>query len=48
MENGSGLGSIDKTFGLIFGVFKGYIKLCLFKFFIDIEFIIGKDWGISY
>ena len=30
----SGLGSVDKTFGLIFGIFKGYvICVCLFSLF---------------
>ena len=30
----SGLGSVDKTFGLVFGIFKGYvICLCVFSLF---------------
>ena len=30
----SGLGSVDKTFGLIFGIFKGYvICVCIFSLF---------------
>ena len=36
----SGLGSVDKTFGLIFGIFKGYIIcVCIFSLF---------NWFYSY
>ena len=36
----SGLGSVDKSFGLIFGIFKGYlISVCLFTLF---------NWFYSY
>ena len=34
MVTWSGLGSVDKTFGLIFGIFKGYlIAVCIFSLF---------------
>ena len=38
----TGLGSIDKTFGLIFGVFKGYIVCVLFIFFIKLVLSLPK------
>ena len=40
------MGSIDKTFGSIFGVFKGYIvSICLFT--ILNWFYPYQNWGIS-
>ena len=42
----TGVGSIDKTFGLIFGFFKGYIvSVCIFS--ILNWFYPYKNWGIS-
>ena len=42
----TGVGSIDKTFGLIFGFFKGYIvTVCIFS--ILNWFYPYKNWGIS-
>ena len=42
----TGVGSIDKTFGLMFGIFKGYIvAVCLFS--ILNWFYPYKNWGIS-
>ena len=42
----TGVGSIDKTFGLIFGFFKGYIvSVCLFSIFN--WFYPYQNWGIS-
>ena len=42
----TGLGSIDKTFGLLFGFFKGYVMIvCLFTIFN--WFYPYKNWGIS-
>ena len=42
----TGVGSIDKSFGLLFGVFKGYIvSVCLFS--ILNWFYPYKNWGIS-
>ena len=42
----TGLGSIDKSFGLIFGVFKGYVvSVCLFT--ILNWFYPYQNWGIS-
>ena len=42
----TGLGSIDKSFGLIFGVFKGYVvSVCLFS--ILNWFYPYQNWGIS-
>ena len=42
----TGVGSIDKSFGLIFGVFKGYIvSICLFSLFN--WFYPYQNWGIS-
>ena len=42
----TGVGSIDKIFGLIFGVFKGYIvSVCIFS--ILNWFYPYKNWGIS-
>ena len=42
----TGVGSIDKTFGLIFGFFKGYvISICLFSIFN--WFYPYQNWGIS-
>ena len=42
----TGVGSIDKTFGLLFGVFKGYI-VCVCIFSILNWFYPYKNWGIS-
>ena len=43
----TGLGSIDKTFGLLFGFFKGYIvSICVFS--IANWFYPYQNWGISY
>ena len=42
----TGLGSIDKTFGLLFGFFKGYVvSVCLFS--ILNWFYPYQNWGIS-
>ena len=42
----TGVGSIDKTFGLLFGFFKGYvISICLFS--ILNWFYPFQNWGIS-
>ena len=42
----TGVGSIDKSFGLIFGFFKGYIvSVCLFSVFN--WFYPYQNWGIS-
>ena len=42
----TGIGSIDKTFGLLFGFFKGYIvAICLFSIFN--WFYPYQNWGIS-
>ena len=42
----TGVGSIDKTFGLLFGVFKGYVvSVCIFS--ILNWFYPYKNWGIS-
>ena len=42
----TGIGSIDKTFGLLFGFFKGYvISICLFSIFN--WFYPYQNWGIS-
>ena len=42
----TGVGSIDKTFGLTFGIFKGYIvSVCIFS--ILNWFYPYKNWGIS-
>tara|TARA_E500000178_G_scaffold98795_1_gene98163 strand:+ start:526 stop:1074 length:549 start_codon:yes stop_codon:yes gene_type:complete len=42
----TGLGSIDKSFGLLFGVFKGYVvSICLFS--ILNWFYPYQNWGIS-
>ena len=42
----TGLGSIDKSFGLLFGVFKGYVvSVCLFT--ILNWFYPYQNWGIS-
>ena len=42
----TGVGSIDKSFGLIFGVFKGYVvTICLFS--ILNWFYPYQNWGIS-
>ena len=42
----TGVGSIDKSFGLIFGFFKGYIvSVCIFS--ILYWFYPYKNWGIS-
>ena len=42
----SGLGSVDKTFGLIFGIFKGYI-ICVCIFSLLNWFYPHKDWPIK-
>ena len=42
----TGVGSIDKTFGIIFGIFKGYIvSVCIFS--ILNWFYPFQNWGIS-
>jgi len=42
----TGVGSIDKTFGLLFGVFKGYVvSVCIFS--ILNWFYPYENWGIS-
>tara|TARA_B100000575_G_scaffold144358_1_gene115309 strand:- start:151 stop:696 length:546 start_codon:yes stop_codon:yes gene_type:complete len=42
----TGVGSIDKTFGLLFGCFKGYIvSVCIFS--ISNWFYPYQNWGIS-
>ena len=42
----TGIGSIDKTFGLLFGLFKGYIvSVCIFS--ISNWFYPYQNWGIS-
>ena len=42
----TGVGSIDKTFGLIFGFFKGYVvSVCIFS--VLNWFYPYKNWGIS-
>ena len=42
----TGVGSVDKTFGLLFGFFKGYIvSLCLFS--VLNWFYPYQNWGIS-
>ena len=42
----TGVGSVDKTFGLLFGIFKGYIvSLCLFSMLN--WFYPYQNWGIS-
>jgi len=42
----TGVGSIDKTFGLLFGVFKGYVvSVCIFS--ILNWFYPYQNWGIS-
>ena len=42
----TGVGSIDKTFGLLFGVFKGYV-VCVCIFSILNWFYPYQNWGIS-
>ena len=42
----TGVGSIDKSFGLLFGVFKGYV-VCVCIFSILNWFYPYKNWGIS-
>ena len=42
----TGVGSIDKTFGMLFGVFKGYVvAVCIFSMFN--WFYPFQNWGIS-
>ena len=42
----TGVGSIDKTFGVLFGIFKGYVvSLCIFS--ILNWFYPYQNWGIS-
>ena len=42
----TGVGSIDKTFGLLFGIFKGYVvSVCIFS--ILNWFYPVQNWGIS-
>ena len=42
----TGVGSVDKTFGLFFGVFKGYVvSVCIFSIFN--WFYPYQNWGIS-
>ena len=44
--NWTGVGSIDKTFGLFFGLFKGYVvSVCIFSIFN--WFYPYQNWGIS-
>ena len=42
----TGVGSIDKTFGFLFGIFKGYM-VCVCIFTIFNWFYHHKNWGIS-
>jgi len=42
----SGLGSVDKSFGLIFGIFKGYV-ICVCIFSLLNWFYPHKDWPIK-
>ena len=42
----TGVGSIDKTFGFLFGIFKGYV-VCVCIFTIFNWFYHYKNWGIS-
>ena len=42
----TGLGSVDKTFGLFFGLFKGYV-VCVCLFTILNWFYPYQNWGIS-
>ncbi|MDA9684819.1 CvpA family protein [Candidatus Pelagibacter bacterium] len=42
----TGVGSIDKTFGFLFGIFKGYV-VCVCIFSIFNWFYPYKNWGIS-
>ena len=42
----SGLGSVDKTFGLFFGIFKGYV-LCVCIFSLLSWFYPHKNWPIA-
>ena len=42
----TGVGSIDKTFGILFGIFKGYV-VCVCIFSILNWFYPFKNWGIS-
>jgi len=42
----SGLGSVDKTFGLVFGIFKGYI-ICVCIFSLLNWFYPHKNWPIK-
>ena len=42
----SGLGSVDKTFGLIFGIFKGYV-ICICVFSLFNWFYPHEDWPIK-
>ena len=42
----TGVGSIDKSFGVLFGVFKGYV-VCVCVFSILNWFYPYKNWGIS-
>ena len=42
----TGVGSIDKTFGMLFGIFKGYVvSVCIFS--ILNWFYPYQNWGIS-
>ena len=42
----SGLGSVDKTFGLVFGIFKGYL-ICVCVFSLLNWFYPHKNWPIE-
>ena len=42
----SGLGSVDKTFGLVFGIFKGYI-ICICIFSLLNWFYPHKNWPVK-
>ena len=46
MVTWTGVGNIDKTFGVFFGIFKGYVvSVCVFS--ILNWFYPYKNWGIS-
>jgi len=46
MVTWAGLGSVDKTFGLIFGIFKGYV-ICVCIFSLLNWFYPHQDWPIK-
>ena len=43
----TGVGTIDKTFGILFGFFKGYVVMSVCLFSILNWFYPYKNWGIS-